>query len=265
MKKLFTALLAVLMVLTLAACGGSNEPTVVEVDPNAKSEGSMTYAEYVAAEDGTDITVEGFVTATAYNAKYGNVNLYMQDGNGAYYVYRMNVTEEEAAKLVPGTKIVVKGSKGSWGGELEVAEGTGTFSVSSEETWTPAAKDVTSLMNDESLIDNQNQFVSISGAKVVESTYDEKDDEGNVVATHTDAFWYGWENNSEKGSNADLYFNIEVDGTVFNVCVESDECPEGTAVYSAVEALNIGDTVDLEGYLYWYWGANLHVHSAVVK
>ena len=91
------------------------------------------------------------------------------------------------------------------------------------------------------------------------------DDKGNVTETHSDAFWYGWENSSEKGSNADIYFNVEINGTVYNIVVESDECPEGSDVYSAAEALNIGDTVDVTGYLYWYNGPNVHVHGITVK
>ena len=36
-------------------------------------------------------------------------------------------------------------------------------------------------------------------------------------------------------------------------------------VYEAVKALNVGDTVDLEGFLYWYEGANPHITSVTVK
>lgn len=265
MKKLFVVLLGLLMVCSLAGCKGKEEPVPAEVDPNAKSEGVMTYAEYTAAEDGTDVVVEGFVQATAYNETYGNVNLFMQDGEGAYYVYRMNVTPEEAALLTKGTKIKVSGQKGSWGGEVEVAEGTGSFEVSGTDTYVPEALDITAEMASEGLVDKQNRLVSVKGAKVVESVYDEKDENENVIATHSDAFWYGWENSSEKGANADIYFNIEVNGVTYNVVVESDECPEGSDVYGAAEALNIGDTIDLEGYLYWYWGSNIHVHNITVK
>jgi hypothetical protein len=36
-------------------------------------------------------------------------------------------------------------------------------------------------------------------------------------------------------------------------------------VYEAVKALNVGDTVDMEGFLYWYEGVNPHITSVTVK
>ena len=36
-------------------------------------------------------------------------------------------------------------------------------------------------------------------------------------------------------------------------------CNEETEVYKAVENLKVGDTVDLEGFLYWYEGPNPHI------
>ena len=36
-----------------------------------------------------------------------------------------------------------------------------------------------------------------------------------------------------------------------------------TDVYQAVEALNVGDTIDVAGFLYWYQGANPHITSVV--
>jgi len=48
---------------------------------------------------------------------------------------------------------------------------------------------------------------------------------------------------------------------VYSFTVESYLCGEGTEVYEAVTKLNIGDKIDLEGFLYWYNGANPHVIS----
>ena len=57
----------------------------------------------------------------------------------------------------------------------------------------------------------------------------------------------------------------ELINQTYNFCVESYLCDNTTDVYNAVEALNIGDTVDMEGFLYWYEGANPHVTSITVK
>ena len=43
--------------------------------------------------------------------------------------------------------------------------------------------------------------------------------------------------------------------------MESYLTGEGSDVYEAVKALNVGDVIDLEGFLYWYNGANPHITS----
>ncbi len=35
-------------------------------------------------------------------------------------------------------------------------------------------------------------------------------------------------------------------------------------VYKAIEALNVGDVIDVEGFLYWYNGAQPHITSVTV-
>jgi hypothetical protein len=56
----------------------------------------------------------------------------------------------------------------------------------------------------------------------------------------------------------DLYFKVSKNGETYEFCVEFYLCGNDTDVYKAVEALKVGDVVDLEGFLYWYEGANLH-------
>ena len=43
----------------------------------------------------------------------------------------------------------------------------------------------------------------------------------------------------------------------YTFTVEYYLCNETTEVYEAVRNLNVGDVIDLEGFLYWYNGANL--------
>ena len=38
-------------------------------------------------------------------------------------------------------------------------------------------------------------------------------------------------------------------------------CDKDSEVYGAVKALNIGDKIDMEGFLYWYEGVNPHITS----
>ena len=63
----------------------------------------------------------------------------------------------------------------------------------------------------------------------------------------------------------DLYFNVSKDGNTYTFTVESYLCGADTDVYKAVKNLKVGDTVDLEGFLYWYEGVNPHITSVTVK
>ena len=253
MKKLVACLLVLMMAFAAAGCAKKAEAPAAEKDIFAKSEGVMSYADYVAAEDGSDITIEAFVQAIAYNATYGNASLFLADKDGAYYVYRMPCTDADAAKLTPGVKIKVTGQKGSWSGELEVAEGTAKYELL-EGNYIAPAVDVTDDMDaDDVLIQKMNQLIAIKEAEVVASPIEGDDTEY--------VFWYGWENTAQPGENADLYFNVSVNGLTYNLCVESDECGMDTDVYKTVEGLKIGDKVNLEGFLYWYNGANPHITS----
>ncbi len=77
------------------------------------------------------------------------------------------------------------------------------------------------------------------------------------------AFMYNWDGSGEEGS--DLYFNVSLNGNTYTFTVESYLCGTDTEVYQAVKALEIGQTVDLEGFLYWYNGVNPHITSVTVK
>ena len=81
-----------------------------------------------------------------------------------------------------------------------------------------------------------------------------QDDEGNDVA-----FLYKYDGSGQDGD--DLYFNVSLDGQTYTFTVESYLCDNTTDVYAAVKALNVGDKIDMEGFLYWYEGVNPHITS----
>ena len=101
---------------------------------------------------------------------------------------------------------------------------------------------MTELLGTEDLIAHQNELVSLKGMTV--EAYDESGA----------AFVY----KNEVDKTDDLYFKVSKDGETYEFCVEFYLCGNDTDVYKAVEALKVGDVVDLEGFLYWYEGANLH-------
>ena len=257
MKKILALVMVLAMVLALAACGSAKpaEPSAPELpadDPTVKSEGVMTYAEYAAADLDSQVTVETYVQAK--QSWWDNkATFYTQDADGGYFLYNMACSEEDYAKLTEGVKIKVTGQKGSWSGELEVAEGTAKYELL-EGNYIAPAVDVTDDMDaDDVLIQKMNQLIAIKEAEVVASPIEGDDTEY--------VFWYGWENTAQPGENADLYFNVSVNGLTYNLCVESDECGMDTDVYKTVEGLKICDKVNLEGFLYWYNGANPHITS----
>ena len=228
-KKTLALTMAMALVLSLAACGNSNADVAAESTAAAtteaatteaateaaeavadeKSEGVMTYEEYMAADLDSEVVIEAYVQAKQ-SWWEDKATLYTQDQDGAYFIYNSVCSEEDYAKLVPGTKIKVTGYKTEWSGEVEIAEGA-TFEI----------------------------------------------EEGSYIAPVTDV--------TDLLGTDDLYFNVSLNGQTYTFTVESYLCDNTTDVYNAVKNLKIGDTIDMEGFLYWYEGVNPHITSVTVK
>ena len=278
MKKIVALTLTLAMAFSMVACGAkteeapaATEEVVVETTEetadaeteatadaetaataeteDVKSEGVMTYEEYAAAELDTEVVVETYVQAKQ-SWWEDKATVYTQDKDGAYFLYELACSEEDYAKLVPGTKIKVTGYKGEWAGEVEIMDGT--FEIL-EGSYIAEAEDVTALLASEELINHQNKYVAFKGMTVEASV----DADGNEVA-----FLYNWDGSGEDGN--DLYFNVSLDGQTYTFTVESYLCDNTTDVYAAVKNLQIGDVVDMEGFLYWYEGVNPHITSLTV-
>lgn len=241
MKKITSLLLAAVLVFACAGCGSKGG------DTDAKSEGVMTYAEYDSAALESEVVIEAYVQAKQ-SWWEDKATIYAQDKEGGYFIYNMACSEEDYAKLTPGTKIKVTGYKTEWSGEVEIAEGA-TFEIG-EGNYVASAEDVTSLLGSDDLIKHQNKFVAFKGMTVEAS----KDADGNDAA-----FLYNWDGSGQEGD--DLYFNVSLNGNTYTFTVESYLCDSSTEVYKAVQALNIGDKIDMEGFLYWYEGVNPHITS----
>lgn len=249
MKK-FTSLL---MVLTLAfACVGCGGGSADPENPK-KSEGVMTYDEYMAAELDSEVVIEAFVMAKQ-SWWEDKATVYAQDRQGGYFLYNMTCSEEDYDKLTPGTKIKATGYKAEWSGEIEIIDATFEI-IKGNFGFDRSAEDVTALLGTDELIKHQNKFVSFKGMTVEAAG---QDADGNDVA-----YLYSWDGSGQDGD--DLYFNVSLDGNTYTFTVESYLCDNTTDVYQAVKGLNIGDTVDMEGFLYWYEGVNPHITSVTVK
>ena len=280
MKKKIAMSLVVASMLVFAGCGNSNntastvssqaesqvessavseaaesesaaeESTKEAVAEDVKSEGVMTYEEYVAADVDTEVVVETYVQAKQ-SWWEDKATVYTQDLDGAYFLYNMACSEEDYAKLVPGTKIKVTGYKSEWSGEVEIIDAT--FEIE-EGTYVAPVTDVTELLGKDELIDYQNRFVSFKGMTVEAAG---QDADGNDVA-----FLYSYDGSGTDGD--DLYFNVSLNGETYTFTVESYLCDNTTEVYNAVKNLTIGDKIDMEGFLYWYNGVNPHITSVTV-
>lgn len=276
MKKIALLALSVILVLACVGCGenasnvsdesandvadesvnevvsedASDLTDVTDEDANAESEGVMTYAEYDAAALDSEVVVETYVQAKQSwweDNGQGKATIYTQDADGAYFIYDMPCTKEDYDKMTVGTKLKVTGYKSEWSGEVEIVDAV--YEIL-EGSYIAPAKDVTALLGSEDIIKSQNQFVSFKGMTVEAS----KDADGNDVA-----YLYKWDGSGQDGD--DLYFNVSLDGNTYTFTVESYLCDSSTDVYAAVKALNIGDKIDMEGFLYWYEGVNPHITS----
>ena len=63
---------------------------------------------------------------------------------------------------------------------------------------------------------------------------------------------------------SDLYFKASVDGKTYTFVIESYLTGANTDVYKLVKTLAVGDVVNMEGFLYWYEGAQPHIVSVEI-
>jgi len=237
MKKFIAVLLTLTMVL-VGCC--------------ALADGVMTHADYVAAAIDDEVVVETYVQAK--QSWWDNKGtFYCQSEDGAYFLYEMPCSQEDYDKLVPGTKIKVTGYKAEWAGEVEIVDAA--FEIL-EGSYIAEAKDVTALLGTDELIAHQNEFVSFKGMKIEAST----DADGNEVA-----FLRNWDGSGLEGDDSDLYFKASVNGETYTFVIEYYLTGAESDAYKTVEALKVGDTVDMEGFLYWYNGAQPHINKIIVK
>lgn len=260
MKKLIAMLLALTMVLAFAGCAKTEAPAETAAPTAAPTEAApvettaaaettaavteapaaavMSHEEYVAAPVDSEVTVETYVQG--HQSWWdGKITVYCQSPDGAYFLYELQCSEEDAAKLEKGTKIRVNGFKGEWAGEVEIMDGTFEF-VEGGDTFVAEPADVTELLGTDELIDHQNEVVSFKGLTVEKIAY----------------------KNDEPGD--DIYVTVGYNGASYEFCVEMYLTGPDSDVYKAVGELNEGDVIDVEGFLYWYEGVNTHITSVTV-
>ena len=207
----------------------------------------MTHAEYIEAALESEVVVEVYIQDR--QSWWDNkATFYAQDKDGGYFLYQIGCMEDEYKELTPGTKIRVSGFKTEWSGEVEIVDAA--FEII-EGNFIATARDVTSLMGSDDLIKHMNEFVTFKGLTVDAAG---QDDNGEDLA-----FLYKWNGTGEDGD--DLYFNASSDDNAITFTVPRYLRGKDTEVYAAVKDLKVGDTIDIECFLYWYEGPNPHVVS----
>ena len=274
MKKILSVLMALGMTFSLAACAGSTSSSSEAASESASASSAveseaasseaatseaaasgtvLSHEQYMAADLDTEVTIEAYVQAKqSWYAEQATATVYLQDQDGAYFAYDMACSEEDYDKLTPGTCIRVTGYKSEWSGEVEITDGTFEF-VDGADTFVAEPLDVTELLGSDELIDHQNELVSFKGLTVEPST-----DANGAEA----AFLYNYDGSGTDGD--DLYFNASYNGQTYTFTIESYLCDNTTEVYQAVKNLQVGQTIDMEGFLYWYEGVNPHITSVTV-
>ena len=237
MKRIITLVLAALMVMSLFACVSAEETALT------------SYEDFVAAEVDTEVTVETYVQAkqgwwTDSNSGVSQASIYTQSEDGAYFLYNLACSEEEYEALVPGTKIRVTGYKAEWSGEVEIIDATFEI-IEDAEPYIAEAEDVTELFGTDAINEKINRFIAVKGATVAASN-----DDGAP-------FLFKWDGSGAEGD--DLYFNVTIGENTYTFTVESYLCGPDTEVYKKVLSLGVDDTIDLEGFLYWYEGPQPHI------
>lgn len=261
MKKTLAIVLTMGLALSFVGCGSSEttsnsateavsaveeaaatveavaEEVAEAVAADEKSEGVMTYDEYVAADLDSEVVIETYVQAK--QSWWENAaTFYTQDQDGAYFIYNMACSEEDFEKLTPGTKIKVTGVKSEWSGEIEIVDAT--FEIE-DGSFIATAKDATSLLGTDDLINLQNQLVSFTDMTVEVVSY----------------------KNEQPGD--DIYVTLSKDGNNYEFCLEYYLNGSDEEFYNLVGGLEAGQTVDVEGFLYWYEGADTHLTKVTVK
>lgn len=242
MKKLIAMLLALVMMLCIVACAPAETPNDDDTPGSSSStpsssagdkdnvSGVMTHAQYLAAEADAAVEVECYVQATQSWWDDKIVVYAMDKSYGGYFAYNLTCSEEDAAKLVPGTKINIKGYKTYYKGMPEIAEGATFTIVEGADTFIASAEILTEKLGKQELVNHAGQYAAFQGLTVAAISY----------------------KNDAPGD--DIYVDFTLGDATYSFCVERYLTDPESDVYKAfVDGdVQVGDVVDVYGFVYWY-------------
>ena len=244
MKKVLGLFLALATALSLVGCNETK-----------KEDNVMSYSEFMAAESGDEVKVEGFIAA-----KQGwwedAVTCYLTTdvaGEG-YFVYGLKCTKEENDSTFKiGAYIQITAKKTIYAGEHEIEGKNITEAKAVETTKKQATTPIDLNSKLDSLFDYQNSYFTLT---LDVKAYSFKGEEGKD----------------------DLYLTLTNGTKDVACCVEFYLTGADTEVYKTVQSLKdkAGTSVTVTGYLYWWSddenpdnvkanGANPHIITCVIN
>ena len=197
-----------------------------------------TYSDYLLSNGDQPVTIESYLQEKdAWNE--GKTNIWLQDEEGAYYIYSLPCSLEEYEALDQGRKLRISGYKAEFSGQLQLTDAV-FFLL--DGTYLASPFDASAFLGSDELYLHQNQRVRFRDLKI-EPMFD-----------GVSAFYYGWDNSGSPEKQSDLYFTASNSGEMCTFLIKSSLRGTESEVYRAVQNLRIGDTVNLEGILSWYNG-----------
>ncbi len=131
----------------------------------------LSWAEYVSAEDDSNVVCKGVITAIMAKSKGNSSNcIYMQDSDGGYYAYNMPTDPITDDKLEVGMTVRVSGTKDTYNGTYEIMNAVVEVVDSSKKPASPV--DFTekytkaSSLKDTALTAQQGMLVTVKGVEV---------------------------------------------------------------------------------------------------
>ena len=259
MKKKMLTLMLLSLLFVLAGCGTAppaetaNDPTPastetaaepvspppLESGPEDGDPSILSHQAFLAAEEDSPVTVEGYVQAKDAWTD-GLCSLYVQNKEGAYFLPRLRCSESEYDSLEIGRKIRVKGYKAHWNDSVEIADAS--FQPL-DGTWIAEARDVTALIGTGELARYQNEKVCFRGLTI------------EAMPDSASVWYYGWDNSAPAREETERYFRASCGGMVCDFTVKPALCLNAEKLLQTLEGLQVGDRVDLTGFLRFYNGA----------
>ena len=234
MKKLFVFFALLVGLVSLASCGYESP--------------AMSYDEFMAAENGDDVIIEGYISAR--QSWWNGATLYLTGAKGeGYFVYNYECTEEEYnSDFVVGACLRVYGSKTIYAGEHEIMGENVDY-------------DKSGIVKDAPKFDEK-----VLEVKSVKTEDLEAYQNALFTATLTVKGNYSFKDDANKSD--DIYFTlVDANGNTMDCCVEYYLVSAYDSVRNVIVSGDFvdGASVTVTGYLYWWNGANPHITSIVVN